>query len=106
MYKLSKVIIRNSVLIVILLLSFVFGMQTLKKYKIYVKLHWKAYRRPDFSVKYGYVMIHPQDDHMYLERKRLPCSPQRKKTETVYSAFFIYAKKLPESLCLQLPFQI
>ena len=37
MYKLSKVIIRNSVLIVILLLSFVFGMQTLKKYKIYNK---------------------------------------------------------------------
>ncbi|MDU5261255.1 MAG: polysaccharide deacetylase family protein, partial [Clostridium celatum] len=37
MYKLSKVIIRNSVLIVILLLSFVFGIQTLKKYKIYNK---------------------------------------------------------------------
>ena len=37
MYKLSKVIIRNSVLIVILLLSFVFGIQTLKKYQIYNK---------------------------------------------------------------------
>ena len=35
MYKLSKVIIRNSALIVVLLLSFVFGMETLKKYKLY-----------------------------------------------------------------------